>query len=231
MQALLIRHAQADWGGSRYDRLSDRGRRQAAQLGRWLAGSPDWRPQRLLCGPRRRHRDTVQAIRAAYRAAGIATPAVEVEPDWDDGDAEALLRAFRSTYPDAPELAYVAAGATAAQGRALLRVVFAAWRSGRLDADMPERWDAFAARVARARAALAAQPCAQVLVVSSAGAIARCAQAALRLDDAALVELNVRLANAALALFSIEENQWYLEAWNLQPLVCAGADAELASSH
>ena len=232
MQVILIRHAQADWGGSDYDRLSAQGARQAAALGQWLATRAPWRVQRLLCGPRRRHRDTAAAIHAALAQAGHAVPAVEADTDWDDSDAAALLQAFRSCFAQAPELAYVAAGATPAQGRALLRAVFAAWRSGALDAQMPETWSAFAARIARARAGVVARGGTCTLVVSSAGAIARCAQAALALHDEAMVALNVTLANAALAQFGVDANgTWQLESWNVQPLALGCAATDLSSAH
>ena len=231
MRALLIRHAQAEWGGADYDQLSALGMQQAAALAQWLARESGWRPRRLIGGPRRRHQLTLQAIRAALLTACGAAPAIEIARDWDDADAAALLAAFRSAQPQAPELAWVAPGASPAQARALLTAVFAAWRDGALDTYMPETWDAFAARIARARQALMQEDADEVIVVSSAGAIARCAQAALRLDDAAMVALNIGLDNTALSEFRADADNWQLLRWNCLPHFANGATRALASTH
>jgi broad specificity phosphatase PhoE len=232
MRALLIRHAQAEWGGADYDQLSALGMQQAAALAQWLARESGWRPQRLVSGPRQRHQLTLQAIRAALLTACGAAPAIEIARDWDDADAAALLAAFRRAQPQAPELAWVAPGASPAQARALLTAVFAAWRDGALDTYMPETWAAFAARIARARQALTQDDAAtDVIVVSSAGAIARCAQAALRLDDAAMVALNIGLDNTALSEFCADAGAWQLLRWNCLPHFANGATRALASTH
>jgi broad specificity phosphatase PhoE len=231
MRALLIRHAQAEWGGADYDRLSELGLQQAAALGHWIAQESGWRPRHLVSGPRQRHQQTLQAIRAAMLAACGTTPAIEIVHDWDDADAAALLAAFRKAKPQAPELAWVAPGASPAQARALLTTVFAAWRDGALDTCMPETWDAFAARIARARQALMQEDADEVIVVSSAGAIARCAQAALHLDDAAMVALNIGLDNTALSEFCADAGAWQLLRWNCLPHFANGATRALASTH
>lgn len=231
MRVLLIRHAQADWGGADYDRLSALGMQQAAALGQWIARESGWRPQRLICGPRRRHQLTLAAIRDALQMAHGAAPVVEIEHDWDDADAAALLAAFRNAQPRAPELAWVAPGASPAQARALLTAVFSAWRDGALDADLPETWRAFAARITQARAALTTRPVEQVLVVSSAAAIARCAQAALQLDDDAMTALNLGLDNAALSEFSVQDGAWRLLRWNCLPHFASDSARALASTH
>ncbi|MHB1945666.1 MAG: histidine phosphatase family protein [Metallibacterium sp.] len=228
---LLIRHAQADWGGADYDRLSALGMQQAAALGQWIARESGWRPQRLICGPRRRHQLTLAAIRDALQMAHGAAPVVEIEHDWDDADAAALLAAFRNAQPRAPELAWVAPGASPAQARALLTAVFSAWRDGALDADLPETWRAFAARITQARAALTTHPVEQVLVVNSAAAIARCAQAALQLDDDAMTALNLGLDNAALSEFSVQDGAWRLLRWNCLPHFASDSARALASTH
>lgn len=231
MHALLIRHAQADWGGADYDQLSALGVQQAAALGCWIAQESGWQPQRLIGGPRRRHQLTLQAIRDALLAAHGAAPAIEIARDWDDADAAALLAAFRKTQPQAPELAWVKPGASPTQARALLATVFAAWRGGALDEHMPETWGTFAARITHARSALTTHPVEQVLVVSSAAAIARCAQAALQLDDGAMTALNLGLDNAALSEFSVQDGAWRLLRWNCLPHFASDSARALASTH
>lgn len=231
MEVLLIRHAQANWGGDDYDQLSGLGTQQARALGQWIAQMQDAPPDAWICGPRRRHRLTLEAIHAASVAAGLHPAPIHVDRDWDDSDAAALLAAFRHACPEAPELAWVAPGATPPQARALLAAVFSAWRAGRLDEAMPETWKDFGTRIARARANLASGAHRRVLVVSSAGAIARCAQAALGLDDDAMVALNVRLSNASISTFDVDEGRWHLQRWNCQPHFANSNTRTLASTH
>lgn len=231
MEVLLVRHAQANWGGADYDQLSARGTQQAEALGQWIAQTRNALPDAWICGPRRRHRLTLDAIHAACVTAGLEPQPIRVDGDWDDSDASALLAAFRKACPKAPELAWVAPGATSSQAQDLLTAVFAAWRSGKLDATVPETWKTFAARIARARATLAASAHRRVLVVSSAGAIARCAQAALTLEDDSMVALNVRLSNASISAFEVRDGHWQLQRWNCQPHFAYGDAQTLTSTH
>ncbi len=61
---LLIRHGQASYGEADYDRLSTRGQRAGAALGRFLASA---RVDHVFVGPLRRHQQT---LAAAVEAAG-----------------------------------------------------------------------------------------------------------------------------------------------------------------
>jgi broad specificity phosphatase PhoE len=81
---LLVRHGQASFGAADYDVLSDLGREQAALTARSLAGR-GYRPDRLISGTPRRQRETA----AAFAAPGGPEP--EVEPGWDEFDADDVL--------------------------------------------------------------------------------------------------------------------------------------------
>lgn len=215
---LLVRHAQANWGGADYDRLSPLGQQQAGLLGRWLASGPVAKqPKRIICGPRRRHRETADCLVSGWRNTHASVPTIESSPDWDDGDAAALLAAFRKTSPEARQLAYVAPGATATQGRALLRAVLNAWRLGALDGSVTESWMGFAQRISHAYARTLREYPGTTLVVTSAGAIARFAQIALALGDEAMIDLNLRLANTAISTFVADQESWQLSSWNCLP--------------
>jgi phosphohistidine phosphatase len=65
LRLILIRHAKSDWsqpGQPDHDRpLNDRGRRDAARLGVWLASRGD-RPDQILCSTATRTRETLDHL-------------------------------------------------------------------------------------------------------------------------------------------------------------------------
>jgi broad specificity phosphatase PhoE len=81
---LLVRHGQASFGAADYDVLSDLGREQAALTARSLA-ERGYRPARLVSGSLRRQRETAAAF------AALGGPEPEVEPRWDEFDADEVL--------------------------------------------------------------------------------------------------------------------------------------------
>jgi broad specificity phosphatase PhoE len=88
---LLIRHAQASFLEQNYDKLSAIGETQARRLGQ------HWAQQKILfdgvcSGPRVRHKDTAKIVGAVYRDAGIPFPEPVVIPEFDEYQAEALLK-------------------------------------------------------------------------------------------------------------------------------------------
>lgn len=60
---LLVRHGQASFGKTDYDNLSERGHEQAYLLGKSLAAR-GVRPDRVVCGTMKRHRQTLAEIAA-----------------------------------------------------------------------------------------------------------------------------------------------------------------------
>jgi broad specificity phosphatase PhoE len=88
---LLIRHAQASFLEQNYDKLSALGETQALRLGR------HWARQKLVfdgvcSGPRVRHKETAKIVRAVYLDAGIPFPDPVVIPEFDEYQAEAVLK-------------------------------------------------------------------------------------------------------------------------------------------
>src|SRR5690242_4969258 len=65
----LIRHGQASYGEVDYDRLSTKGRDQAAELGRLLGGA---RLNSVYAGPLVRQQQTIEVAAEAAAAAGMA---------------------------------------------------------------------------------------------------------------------------------------------------------------
>ncbi|MCW2794684.1 histidine phosphatase family protein [Nocardioides sp.] len=162
---LLVRHGQASFGAEDYDVLSDLGWEQSRRLGRWLS-ERGVRPDVILRGDMKRHRDTVEAMKAG--SAGVSRS--EVDQGWNEFDHLGVVGALSRS------------GAGLPTGRDLDRREFQQafelatqrWTGGENDADYPETYAAFRSRVAAAleRASAAAGPGGTVAVISSGGPIA-----------------------------------------------------------
>jgi len=85
----LIRHGQASYGEVDYDRLSARGREQATEVGRFLAGA---RLDALYGGPLVRQQQTVELASAAAAAAGQALPEPRTVPELAEYPAFEMLK-------------------------------------------------------------------------------------------------------------------------------------------
>jgi broad specificity phosphatase PhoE len=229
-RALLVRHAQASWGSADYDCLSALGQVQARHLGRWLAGDAANAAARIVCGAMRRHAQTVEAILAEFAAAGRAAPDVQVDAGWNEFEHEPVLRAHARAFAGDPDLAAAKAGEDRAQ-RAVLLAAVGAWREGLLDGAVPETWAAFGERITAARARIS-DPAGTVLVVTSGGAVWRCAQAALELDDAALAHADLPLLrNSSISEFRRHARRWRMLSWGEVPHLSATEHAALHSHY
>ena len=227
-RARLVRHAQASFGSADYDQLSARGQHQAQHLARWLVAESR-RPYGVVVrGSMLRHAQTLAPIEQAFADVGRPLPPARIDPAWDEFDHEAILRAYAAANPDHSELAQARGGDWNAIRTVLLHAM-QQWRDGAFDGLVPESWGEFAARVA-ARAALADAD-GDLLIVSSGGAISRCAQAALDLDDARMIELNLALRNTGISDFHRGTERWRMLSWNELPHLAAPDDQSLASHY
>lgn len=225
--ARLIRHAQASWGSADYDRLSPLGETQARHLGRWLAA--DMTPYaHVVRGDMRRHAQTLDAIGRAFEAIRRPLPAVRIDPGWNEFEHEPILAAYAAAHPHDASLSSAQAGDERAQ-RSVLAAAVRAWHEGEFDGRVPETWAEFGRRVAAARARLDTMDGA-VLIVTSGGAMWRCAQAALDLDDAGLIKLGMTLRNTGISDFQRDGGRWRMLSWNEMPHLGA-PDLESLHTH
>ncbi|TAL74872.1 MAG: histidine phosphatase family protein [Rhodanobacter sp.] len=92
-ELILLRHAEAEppatTGTDSERALSERGEREALDAGRWLAGHGA-HPQRVLCSPTRRTRQTAELALAAFSAPPAVQSADEIY-DASPGELLALL--------------------------------------------------------------------------------------------------------------------------------------------
>jgi broad specificity phosphatase PhoE len=197
----LLRHGQASFGQSDYDRLSDLGQRQARLTGEYLcqAGLP---LHAAFSGDMLRQRDTASGVLERLET----PPPLEVAPGWEEYDSfaimQALLPAMLAEDPSLePSLTRMY------QNRQAFQLVYEAamrrWVSGRHDQGQVETWRGFQARTQEAleRVLDANQGGRAVLVVTSGGPIAACAQQALGLDDQMALKMTWVLRNASLTSF------------------------------
>ena len=225
-EILVVRHAQASYGGADYDRLSELGHRQAERLGTYLAElhAPF---AAVACGRMRRHRETLAAIERAAAARGADVAEARCIAGLDEFDHRDVLAVYARRNPDDPVVQ--AAQAPQHDARAVylfLRAALAAWARGELDDEVGEPWQAFRARVRGAideLVALAADVD-RLLVVTSGGVIAQLAGAALEVPDARVVELNLAIRNSAICEFRAHDGRLALASWNAVPHL---ASAEL----
>jgi broad specificity phosphatase PhoE len=89
----LVRHAQASFGLSDYDRLSLQGEQQAARLGEALSDRGP-RPELVVSGAMRRHARTA---RIALATAGVKT-AVAVDDGFNEFDHDQVIVAHKPAY-------------------------------------------------------------------------------------------------------------------------------------
>lgn len=167
----LIRHGQASYGDLDYDRLSARGREQAAALGRFLATAG---LSGVYAGPLVRQRQTIEVAAEAAAAAGAALPEVQTVPELAEYPAFDILKHMmpRLVAEDA-RFAALQTDRTPELLDQAFQAILGRWSRGEWAAEGLERASEFAARV---RAGLdrifrAAGSGARLACVTSAGPI------------------------------------------------------------
>ena len=230
---VVVRHGQASFFAADYDQLSSLGAEQSSRLGdHWAARGV--RATRAFVGPRRRHRQTHDAVAAAYAARGLPWPDAEELPELDEHHGprvvEQVLRLEAASAGVGPLAASdePALGAPAADGPAAMERqrqylrdfarVTRGWARGEIDAPEVESWRAFRARVergiGRVASAVAAEPDALAVVFSSGGPVAATAALALGLGDEAALELSWAVSNASVSEFVHREGRLLLSVFN-----------------
>ncbi|WP_265442979.1 histidine phosphatase family protein [Flexivirga meconopsidis] len=165
---LLVRHGQASFGKSDYDQLSDLGHTQSRLLGQFM-GTREWRPDRIVTGSLRRHRQTAAEICVA---AGWATPS-DTDPVWNELDHVEIINTFRPAYKNM--LVLKADMVRTFRPRAAFEDMFTAaierWAGGEHDDEYTETFTDFDNRVRAAFQGLLAGDAERTLVISSVGVI------------------------------------------------------------
>lgn len=214
MSLMLVRHGQASAGQADYDELSATGRQQSQRLGQWLAETGHGFDA-VVIGGMRRHRQTYEALAAAFGMHGSPLPEAVVDPGLDEFDHHAVFAGFLRGQAGPGGVPARPDGDLAALS-ALVRAALAAWAADRI-ADVPESWATFGARVRAAGQRLAEGPAQRVLVLTSGGVISRLAQHALGLSDHRTIELNIGLRNSGCCEFRRRPGGLAMASWNALP--------------
>lgn len=208
---VLVRHAQASFGASDYDALSDAGHEQARVLGETLRAR--W-PEvtRVVSGGMRRHKQTAEG---ALAAAGLKLP-VELDAAWDEYDHTRVLAALDPRYADREALAQevLAADVPARAFHRIFARALARWASGEHDDDYAETWTAFARRVGDALTGLHARDEPVSVVFTSGGPILAACQAILRTPTEEALRMGWALANGSITVLSAGDARWRLTSFN-----------------
>jgi broad specificity phosphatase PhoE len=186
-QLLLVRHGQASWDAEDYDVLSEKGWEQSRLLGRALAAR-GIRPDLVVTGGMRRHRETAQACLDEL-AAALDLPApvgTEVDPGWDEFDHVSMLGKLAAPFEGREP--------TKAEFQAWFESAIERWTQGEYDDEYDEPFGEFTGRVDEAlRRTTDAAGAGTAIVFSSGGPISWAAASLLSDDDEAAARLWHRL--------------------------------------
>lgn len=207
---VLIRHGQASFGAEDYDVLSKTGHAQAQALGAALLARGVI-PDALWRGEMRRHRETLDGLRAAM---GLDLPE-HVHSGLNEFDFRGLLEA-RFAKGGAPEGLMTDRKAHFTT----LRDTVLMWSRGEIE-NPPESWDDFTNRVIAARDAMAREP-GTAFAISSGGAIGRLVGLALDAPAASMIALQLQMKNAAVS--TLIGRGLALHAFNETPFVTGPDD-------
>jgi broad specificity phosphatase PhoE len=206
---LLIRHGQASFGAQDYDQLSELGRRQGLALGNFWVSFKE-RFDAIYCGPRRRHKDTLDAaIIAAERGELSLPPHIEHE----GLDEYPAIELFKKHLGDVSALPSVR------QIRERIADISGRWIEGTLELDGLESYEEFHARVVSTLEAICKEQGRgkTVAVMTSGGPISIAMKAALDLEPQKAGRLAWVIANASITEFHYRDDGLHLRSFNRTP--------------
>lgn len=226
-ELIVMRHGQASFLSGDYDRLSELGVAQSRLLGAYWAGQ-GLLPTRLVVGPRRRHRQSAEAITAALAAAGVPCAEVSHDDRLDEFDWDGLLRYANATLSARDERvqalkeAFDAAADVAEKRRSIqhyMEVVTVAWANETFFEEGVESWREFCSRVETAVQAHTEEASngSRVVLVTSGGVAAVTAGRALGLTPEKTVGLIWTLRNGALVEYLFSGGRFSLSSFNSAP--------------
>ncbi len=219
----IIRHGQARAFQANSDHLTDTGFAQARRLGEvWAASGVEF--DEVHSGSLLRHRQTEQAVAAAYASAGKPWPTVSVNPDWNEYDADGVNRELRPALAASNErFRALLEDAEAHRGtpeqnryfQRMFEVLMQAWLEGAVKTDGVEAFAVFEARVASGvKGLMAASGSKRVAVFSSGGPIGLCVQRALRAPSRTFLDVNWRVKNCSLSQWVYSRDRFTFDSFN-----------------
>jgi broad specificity phosphatase PhoE len=227
---ILVRHGQASFLAQHYDKLCANGEAQARLLGEYWS-QRGMAFDLVYSGPRARQTETTRIMREAYRNAGIDFPETTVTNEFDEYQAEAVLREclpqllqvnseireMRRAYETSKESDDQSERRKAFEK--LFEAVIRKWVSGEVTAPDVEPWQAFCERVERGLAQVVRDtpPAASSLIVTSAGVIGAAVRRALHLSPEDTLQVTWMSRNASFTSFLASGERFTLSAFNAHP--------------
>ena len=199
----LVRHGQASFFGADYDQLSEAGIRQSRALGEhWAANGV--RFDTVFVGPRRRHRQTLDGVAAAYRERGLPWPEATEVAELDEHDGLTVIRhvlegdgtihaGVRPTDPGGTQRERA--------GKEFFRrygEIMRDWARGAVVVPDVEAWPEFRARTLRGLDAMCSVE-GRGVAFTSGGAVSSMAGWLLGLDEDRVIDLSAVLRNTGLS--------------------------------
>jgi broad specificity phosphatase PhoE len=220
----LVRHAQASFLESDYDKLSKLGEEQARLLGEyWVRYKIVF--DRAGTGPRVRQRDTLSIARDTCRKAGVTFPEPLVLPEFDEYQGEAVLErglpGLLETDQSIRDLhSAFQSSSSSAERRAAFQGLFGAvvgkWVRGEICPPGVETWLEFCSRVNSGLATFlsAGNRGERVAIVTSGGPIAVAMRRALQLSAEATLTVNWMSRNSSWSEFIYSRERFSLSSFN-----------------
>lgn len=214
----LIRHGQASFGADDYDVLSPTGVRQAEILGDHLLNL-GVRFDRVLSGGLRRQQHTARTALERLRAGGLQTAELEVDPAFDEFQADAVIRAhLPDLLEEQPEALHILRHAAEhrAEFQRLFSTIIARWVSGNHEKDGLESWAGFLDKVHDGLRRLLAEASGQdrIAVFTSGGTITALLQLIVGIPPLKAFELNWQIVNTSLTRLKFRGEEVSLASFN-----------------
>lgn len=224
---ILVRHGQASFLERDYDKLCANGEAQAGLLGEY------WSRRGMVfggsySGPRVRQLETARIVAERYRSAGLSFREKVVMGEFDEYQAEAVLREclpqllqvnaeiqeLHRAYEDASEF-----GDRRKTFQKLFEAVISKWVAGEIAAAGVESWHEFCLRVERGLAQVVRDipPAASAVVFTSAGPIGAAMRRALHLSADDTLRLTWMSRNASFSEFFASGERFTLSTFNSHP--------------
>jgi len=224
----MIRHGQASFGESDYDKLSELGITQSFFLGEhWVQRG--LKLDAALSGLQRRQEHTMEIVGEVYKVAGMEFPEFEMDEGFNEYDAKAIMtRFFPKLLKENKRLQEILASESkgqlnSAEGRKSFQEVFEivmnSWIKGEAEVDGVESWMSFKDRVVTAIGKIMDKypDGKNVAVFTSGGAISAALQFALEVSDNKALDLGWVLKNASITEFKYKSDKFTLAGFNMTP--------------
>jgi broad specificity phosphatase PhoE len=223
----LVRHAQASFLQENYDRLSPLGEQQASILGEYWAARK-LKFDRVATGPCERQKRTAQLVTRAYRASNQNFPELQELQEFDEYQAEAVLkRALPELLATDESIAKLQAAfkssATDAEQRKHFQKLFESvinrWVRAEISLKDVESWQEFQTRVNSGlnKFLKQGQRAETVAIFTSGGPIAIAMQTALNLSDECALGVSWMSQNCSWSEFLYGADRFTLSTFNSRP--------------